>query len=73
MRSRGAARRLLQGVDIVEALGARGIIVRAHSRGLLAEEASEAYKDVANVVRVSDGAGITRKVARLRPLAVIKG
>ncbi|HEV2356982.1 MAG TPA: RtcB family protein [bacterium] len=73
MRSRGAARRLLHGVDIVEALAARGIIVRAQSRGLLAEEASEAYKDVADVVRVSDGAGITRKVARLRPLAVVKG
>jgi len=73
MRSRGAARRLLHGVDIVAALAARGIIVRAQSRGLLAEEASEAYKDVADVVRVSDGAGITRKVARLRPLAVVKG
>jgi tRNA-splicing ligase RtcB (3'-phosphate/5'-hydroxy nucleic acid ligase) len=73
LRSRGAARRLLRGVDIVETLAAQGIIVRAHSRGLLAEEASEAYKDVADVVRVSDGAGITRKVARLRPLAVVKG
>jgi len=73
MRSRGAARRLLRGVDIVDVLAARGIIVRAVSRGLLAEEASEAYKDVADVVRVSDGAGLTRKVARLRPLAVVKG
>ncbi len=73
MRSRGAARRLLRGMDIVDALAARGILVRAHSRGLLAEEASEAYKDVADVVRVSDGAGLTRRVARLRPLAVMKG
>jgi tRNA-splicing ligase RtcB len=73
MRSRGAARRLLRGVDIVDALAARGILVRAHSRDLLAEEASEAYKDVADVVRVSDAAGLTRRVARLRPLAVVKG
>ena len=73
MRSRGAAKRLLRGVDIVETLARRGIIVRAVSRELLAEEASEAYKDVAEVVRASDGAGLTRKVARLRPLAVIKG
>jgi tRNA-splicing ligase RtcB (3'-phosphate/5'-hydroxy nucleic acid ligase) len=73
LRSRGAARRLLHDVDIVEALAARGILVRARSRGLLAEEASEAYKDVADVVRVSDGAGLTRQVARLRPVAVVKG
>jgi len=73
IRSRGAARRLLRGVDIVDALAAKGILVRAASRGLLAEEASEAYKDVADVVRVSDGAGLTRQVARLRPLAVVKG
>jgi tRNA-splicing ligase RtcB (3'-phosphate/5'-hydroxy nucleic acid ligase) len=73
LRSRGAARRLLSGVDLVDTLARRGVLVRAKSRGLLAEEASEAYKDVADVVRVSDGAGLTRSVARLRPLAVIKG
>jgi len=73
MRSRGAAKRLLRGVDITDALAQRGIIVRAKSRELLAEEASEAYKDVAEVVRASDGAGLTRSVARLRPLAVVKG
>jgi len=39
----------------------------------LAEEAPQAYKDVADVVRVVDGAGISRAVARLRPLAVVKG
>jgi len=73
VRSRGAARRLLQGVDIVDVLAEKGILVHAASRELLAEEASEAYKDVADVVRVSDGAGLTRQVARLRPLAVVKG
>jgi len=73
MRSRGEARRLLRGVDVVDTLAQRGIIVRAASRDLLAEEASEAYKDVADVVRASDGAGLTRTVARLQPLAVVKG
>lgn len=72
-RSRGDARRLLKGVDVGEALAQRGIILRAASRELAAEEASEAYKDVADVVRASDGAGLTRRVARLRPLAVVKG
>jgi len=60
-------------VDITDALAQQGIVVRARSRELLAEEASEAYKDVAEVVRASDGAGLTRKIARLRPLAVVKG
>ena len=73
MRSRGEAKRLLRGVDLVDVLAKRGILVRAASRDLLAEEASEAYKDVAEVVRASDGAGLTRTVARLQPLAVVKG
>ena len=73
VRSRGAAKRLLRGVDIADTLARRGIVVRAASRELLPEEASEAYKDVAEVVRASDGAGLTRRVARLQPLAVVKG
>jgi tRNA-splicing ligase RtcB (3'-phosphate/5'-hydroxy nucleic acid ligase) len=73
LRSRGAAKRLLRGVDLVDALARRGILVRAASRDLLAEEASVAYKDVADVVRASNGAGLTRTVARLQPLAVVKG
>jgi tRNA-splicing ligase RtcB (3'-phosphate/5'-hydroxy nucleic acid ligase) len=72
-RSRGEARRLLEGVDVTDVLARRGIILRAASRDLAAEEAPEAYKDVADVVRASEGAGLTRRVARLRPLAVVKG
>jgi tRNA-splicing ligase RtcB len=72
-RSRGDARRLLKGVDVTGLLAHRGVILRAANRELAAEEASEAYKDVADVVRASDGAGLTRRVARLRPLAVVKG
>jgi len=73
VRSRSAARKELQGVDIAARLADRGIIVRAQSPKLLAEEASEAYKDVAEVIDVVDHAGLSRKVARLRPMAVIKG
>ena len=52
---------------------ARGVLVRARGRTTLAEEAPEAYKDVSAVVEVVHGAGIAEKVARLRPLCVIKG
>jgi len=73
IRSRGAAKRLLQGVDVARRLAEQGIIVRAQSRMALAEEASEAYKDVADVVDVLHEAGISRRVARMRPIGVIKG
>ncbi|HXG41638.1 MAG TPA: RtcB family protein [Dehalococcoidia bacterium] len=73
VQSRAAAKRALKGVDIAEKLAARGIIVRAQNRALLAEEASEAYKDVADVVEVLHEAGISLKVARMRPIGVVKG
>jgi len=73
VRSRHEATRLLKGVDIAERLATLGITVRAHNRRALAEEATEAYKDVANVVEVLEHAGIARRVAKLSPLAVIKG
>ena len=50
-----------------------GIEVRASSFGTVAEEMPDAYKDVAEVVNVVDRAGIGRKVARLKPLGVLKG
>ena len=71
--SRKAAIRQLRGSDIAAQLRARGIVVRAERPSLLAEEASEAYKDVEAVVEVSTRAGLIKPVARLRPLAVIKG
>jgi len=73
VQSRAAAKRMLRGVDIAEKLAARGIVVRAQNRALLAEEASEAYKDVADVVEVLHEAGISLKVARMRPIGVVKG
>lgn len=71
--SRGAAKKKLAGVDLVKALGSRGIVVRAQSKAGLLEEASDAYKDVREVVNVVAQAGIARVVARVRPIGVIKG
>ena len=72
--SRGAAKRLLKGRDIQQELREQGIIVRAHGGwASLAEEAPVAYKDVADVVEVCHNAGLCKKVARMRPLGVIKG
>jgi tRNA-splicing ligase RtcB (3'-phosphate/5'-hydroxy nucleic acid ligase) len=71
--SRHAALRRQRGVDVAAQLRKEGIVVRAGRRDLLAEEASLAYKDVDAVVGVAAGAGHVRPVARLRPLAVIKG
>ncbi|MBI4300949.1 MAG: RtcB family protein [Chloroflexi bacterium] len=73
MQSRGAAKRSLKGVNIVQQLAAEGIVVRVQNPALLAEEASVAYKDVEAVVNVVHGAGLSRKVAKMRPLAVVKG
>lgn len=73
VQSRGAAKRQLRGSDIAEELRAKGIIVKADSMASLAEEASQAYKDVTHVVEVTHKAGISRKVAMAMPLGVIKG
>ena len=71
--SRHAALKALRGVDVAGELAHRGIIVRAERPTMLAEEASLAYKDVTHVVRVAEAAGQLRRVARLRPLVVVKG
>ena len=73
LQSRAAAKRSLRGVDVARGLADRGITVRAGSMASLAEEASSAYKDVADVVEVAHRAGISRKVARSRPIGVVKG
>jgi tRNA-splicing ligase RtcB len=73
MMSRSQAKKTVWGEDLRQELEARGIHIRAGSMAGLAEEAPQAYKDVDAVVETVDGAGIARKVARLRPVAVIKG
>jgi tRNA-splicing ligase RtcB (3'-phosphate/5'-hydroxy nucleic acid ligase) len=71
--SRHQAIKASRGRFIARELESRGIIVRGASKGTLVEEIPEAYKDVNDVVNVVHGAGISRKVARLKPLGVIKG
>jgi len=73
VQSRGAARRSLRGVDVADELKARGILVKTDSMASLAEEASQAYKDVTQVVEVTHRAGISKKVAMASPIGVIKG
>ena len=73
MLSRSAAKRRYWGGNVKTALENRGIVVRAASAEVLAEEADAAYKDVDMVADVSDKLGIATKVARLVPIAVIKG
>lgn len=71
--SRTAAKRGARGEDIQRELASRGIVVRGHSQAGIAEEAPAAYKDARIVVDVVHTAGISRRVARVRPLGVIKG
>jgi tRNA-splicing ligase RtcB len=73
MMSRGAAKRSLRGVDVARSLAAQGITVKAENMASLAEEASQAYKDVSEVVEVAHQAGISRKVVKTKPIGVIKG
>jgi tRNA-splicing ligase RtcB len=73
VQSRAAAKRSLRGVEVARQLASRGITVKTGSLSSLAEEASQAYKDVNEVVEVTDKAGISRKVARATPIGVIKG
>ena len=71
--SRREATRRFGGRDLIGEMRAQGILVLAKERSTVAEEMSGAYKDVGEVVDVVHEAGLSRKVARLRPLAVIKG
>ena len=71
--SRHAALRQWSGRKIVDELAGRGILIRSPSSRGVAEEAPGAYKDVAAVVDAAQQAGLARKVARLQPLACVKG
>ncbi len=73
MMSRAKARKSVRGEKLKREMERGGIVVRAGSMRGLAEEAPAAYKDVSSVVEVVHNAGIARKVARLRPIAVVKG
>ena len=71
--SRRQAKKAAKGRDLIREMEEMGILVRAAGRATVDEEMSEAYKDAADVIEATHGAGIGRKVARLRPLIVVKG
>jgi len=71
--SRHQAKKRAKGRAIAREMENRGIYVRNASLGTLAEEIADAYKDVSDVVNVAHGAGISKKIAKLVPMGVIKG
>jgi tRNA-splicing ligase RtcB (3'-phosphate/5'-hydroxy nucleic acid ligase) len=71
--SRKKAKKAAKGRNLMGEMEDKGILVRAAGRATVDEEISEAYKDAADVIEATHGAGIGRKVARLRPLIVVKG
>ncbi|MCD5401058.1 RtcB family protein, partial [candidate division NPL-UPA2 bacterium] len=71
--SRHQAIREARGRSIFREMEGKGIIIRSRGRNTLAEEAPEAYKDINEVVEVVHQAGLSHKVAKMRPLGVIKG
>jgi tRNA-splicing ligase RtcB len=71
--SRTSATRRFSVNEVVSLLQSRGVYIKAASKDGIVEEAPGAYKDVDDVVRVAHGAGISRMVARLKPMGVMKG
>lgn len=71
--SRTQAKKQWHGRDVIQGLEKQGILVRGHSYSGIAEEAPGSYKDVSEVVDAAHFAGLARKVARVRPLACVKG
>ena len=72
--SRSAMKRMVAGQDLYRVMQDKyGVLVMAHTRDGVAEEMPEAYKDASVVVDVMERAGISDKVARLRPIGCIKG
>jgi tRNA-splicing ligase RtcB len=73
VRSRTQSKKMTDSSRLLKELERRGILVMARGKKTIAEEAPEAYKDIDRVVEVVHRAGLSRKVAKLRPLCVIKG
>jgi tRNA-splicing ligase RtcB len=73
MMSRKQAKRESKGRNLLAEMQERGVVVRAAGMRTVAEEMPHAYKDVANVVDVMAGAGVSKKAFRLKPIGVIKG
>lgn len=71
--SRAQAKKIARGRDLIGELAEAGVTIRYQGRATVAEEMPDAYKDVADVVKVMEDAGVSRRVARLKPFLVVKG
>lgn len=71
--SRAQSKKQSRGINIDQEMERRGVVARYQGRGTMAEEMPHAYKDVADVVETMDQAGVSKRVARFRPVGVIKG
>jgi tRNA-splicing ligase RtcB len=71
--SRAQSKKQSQSINIDQEMARRGVVARYQGRATMAEEMPHAYKDVADVVETMDHAGISKRVARFRPVGVIKG
>jgi tRNA-splicing ligase RtcB len=71
--SRAQAKKQSRGRDLLKEMESQGVVVRATGMRTVAEEMAFAYKDVSEVVQVMEGAAISRRVAELRPIGVVKG
>ena len=67
------AKKLIDGVALQKELANKGIIVHANTPNIMSEEAPNAYKDVDEVISITNSAKLTKPLARMNPLAVIKG
>lgn len=73
LMSRSQSKKESQKINIDQEMASRGVVARYQGRGTMAEEMPHAYKDVADVVETMDLAGVSKRVARFRPVGVIKG
>ncbi len=73
VHSRTQAKKLARGRNLFAEMSQRGVMVQARGKHTMAEEMPESYKDVSSVVNIMDQSGISKKVARLKPIGVIKG
>jgi tRNA-splicing ligase RtcB len=71
--SRTQAKARWQGKALIRELSEQGIVIKSHTAKGAAEEAPGAYKDVDEVARVAESTGLSRRVARVRPIACVKG
>jgi tRNA-splicing ligase RtcB len=71
--SRTRSKQASRGRDLLGEMERQGVLVRATGMRTVAEEMPHAYKDVADVVEVMELAGVSRRVARLAPMGVVKG